>query len=129
MTCYERAASQALEGNDFASAIERARKAIDCGAGGERLGALLAIQAEAHRWGAFDEAARCLDEALALLPPGPPSGTRRPASSCRRACASVASTGSTGASPSSRTKPSATGPAARASGRGRAPRWRSSSRG
>ncbi len=73
MTWYERAASQALEGNDFASAIERARKAIDCGAGGERLGELLAIQAEAHRWaGAFDEAARCLDEALALLPPGTP---------------------------------------------------------
>jgi tetratricopeptide (TPR) repeat protein len=73
MEWYERAAAQALEGNDFASAIARARRAIDCGAAGERLGALLAIQAEAHRWvGAFDEAARCRHEALALLPPGSP---------------------------------------------------------
>jgi len=68
---YERAASQALGGNDFTAAIQRARKAMDCGAQGERLGALLAIQAEAHRWaGAFDDAAQRLHEALALLPPG-----------------------------------------------------------
>jgi tetratricopeptide (TPR) repeat protein len=68
---YERAASQALGGNDFAAAIHRARRAMDCGAEGERLGALLAIQAEAHRWlGAFEEAGQRFHEALALLTPG-----------------------------------------------------------
>ncbi|HEY8040821.1 MAG TPA: protein kinase [Polyangiaceae bacterium] len=68
---YERAAAQALGGNDFAAAIARARKGIDCGAEGERKGTLLALQAEAHRWaGEFDEVERCLREALTLLPPG-----------------------------------------------------------
>ncbi|MGD0527776.1 MAG: AAA family ATPase, partial [Polyangiaceae bacterium] len=73
VACYERAASQALAANDFPSAIDRATKAIDRGAEGERLGELLAIQAEAHRWaGAFDDAARCLTEALAHLPRASP---------------------------------------------------------
>ncbi|HEX3343991.1 MAG TPA: AAA family ATPase, partial [Polyangiaceae bacterium] len=73
VAAYERAASQALAANDFAAAIARAKKAVASGAAGERLGALLAIEAEAHRWsGAFDEAARCLEAARAVLPPGSP---------------------------------------------------------
>ena len=47
---YQRAAEQALGGNDLAAAIERAGKAIGCGAAGETLGALLAILGEAYSW-------------------------------------------------------------------------------
>jgi len=68
---YERAASQALDGNDYRTAIERADRAIACGATPTERGALLALQAEAHRWtGEFDAAATRLDEAAKLLPEG-----------------------------------------------------------
>jgi tetratricopeptide (TPR) repeat protein len=68
---YERAAAQALDGNDYPGAIERAAKAISCGATGPVLGALLALQAEAHRWtGDFNAAVDCLERGAALLPAG-----------------------------------------------------------
>jgi eukaryotic-like serine/threonine-protein kinase len=47
---YLRAAEQALEGNDFTAALERAEHAVRSGAAGETLGALRLIQADAHRW-------------------------------------------------------------------------------
>ena len=71
VTWYERAAAQALDGNDYRTAIERADRAIACGATPIERGALLALQAEAHRWtGEFDAAAARLDEAAQLLPEG-----------------------------------------------------------
>ncbi len=66
---YRRAAAQALEGNDFAGAIERAERAVRCGAAGEALGVTRRIQAEALGW--TDEHARsigCGREAMQLLP-------------------------------------------------------------
>ncbi len=68
---YRRAAAQALEGNDFAAAIERAERAIEAGAEADALGVLRRIQAEAHGW--LDEPARSITrgrEAMQLLPTG-----------------------------------------------------------
>jgi len=48
--CFERAAAQALEGNDFEATVSRAERGIGCGAHGEDLGRLRLLQAEAHRW-------------------------------------------------------------------------------
>jgi len=68
---YLRAAEEALQGNDFDAAIERAERGIVCGAVGEVLGSLRMVQAEAHRWrGDANEAGRCIDEALERLPKG-----------------------------------------------------------
>jgi len=61
--CYEAAALQALEGNDFASATENAGRGIAAGATGERLGMLQLLSAEAQRWRADHAAA----EGLGLL--------------------------------------------------------------
>ena len=47
---YRRAAEQALGGNDFHAAIERAGRGIACGASGEQLGGLLLTQTEARCW-------------------------------------------------------------------------------
>ncbi|HEY8041516.1 MAG TPA: protein kinase [Polyangiaceae bacterium] len=47
---YERAAEQALEGNDFEACVARAERGVACGAHGEELGRLRLLQAEAHRW-------------------------------------------------------------------------------
>jgi hypothetical protein len=68
---YGRAAEQALAGNDFASAVERADRAVTCGARGAALGALRLVQAEASRWTGkwADSEARAL-EAVAALPEG-----------------------------------------------------------
>ncbi len=68
---YARAAAQALEGNDFARAVERAERAVRCGASGDVLGALRSLQAEAH--GFRDEHEAAMDrgcEAMRLLAPG-----------------------------------------------------------
>ncbi|AUX32152.1 MULTISPECIES: serine/threonine-protein kinase PknK [Sorangium] len=69
--CYRRAAEQALGGNDYAAAIERAERAIACGAAGDELGELDTIKAEAHRYrGDFASAERHAVAAMAALPEG-----------------------------------------------------------
>ncbi|HEX8791666.1 MAG TPA: protein kinase [Polyangiaceae bacterium] len=55
---FERAAAQALEGNDFEATVSRAESGIACGAHGEDLGRLRLLQAEAHRWRGDIRAAR-----------------------------------------------------------------------
>ena len=68
---YRRAAEQALEGNDLTSAIAHAERGVVCGASGELLGALRAIQAEAHKWrGEFVLGDARGREAMTLLPRG-----------------------------------------------------------
>jgi tetratricopeptide (TPR) repeat protein/tRNA A-37 threonylcarbamoyl transferase component Bud32 len=68
---YKRAATQALEGNDFAAALAHANRGLQCGAMGEARGALRRLEAEAHRWrGEHADAALCAREALDLLPQG-----------------------------------------------------------
>jgi tetratricopeptide (TPR) repeat protein len=52
-----RAAAQAIEGNDFASAIERGNKALAFGATGEDAARAHCLVAEAHRWRGEAEAA------------------------------------------------------------------------
>jgi tetratricopeptide (TPR) repeat protein/energy-coupling factor transporter ATP-binding protein EcfA2 len=70
---YAEAASQALEGNDYAGAIARADRALACGAEGSEKGNLLALQAEALRWTSdFEAAATRLEQAATLLPEGTP---------------------------------------------------------
>jgi len=54
---YSRAASQALEGNDFVAAKLRADRAIETGASGPELGRLQLILAEASRWSGEHDAA------------------------------------------------------------------------
>jgi eukaryotic-like serine/threonine-protein kinase len=49
-TCLQRAAAQALEGNDLNAAIERAEQAIELGAHGEPLGLLRSMQSVACYW-------------------------------------------------------------------------------
>jgi tetratricopeptide (TPR) repeat protein len=56
-TYYARAASQALEGNDFTAARMRADRAIRAGVQGESLGHLHLVLAEASRWSGEHEAA------------------------------------------------------------------------
>lgn len=68
---YRRAAGQALEGNDLAAVIERAERAITCGATGATLGDLRGVQATAAYWQShYADARRCGAEAMALLAPG-----------------------------------------------------------
>jgi serine/threonine protein kinase/tetratricopeptide (TPR) repeat protein len=68
---YHDAAERALSGNDFAGAIERAERAIQLGAGGEVLGQLSAICAEAHSWrGEYEPAERWALAAMQALPEG-----------------------------------------------------------
>jgi eukaryotic-like serine/threonine-protein kinase len=68
---YRRAAEQALGGNDFAAASERAGRGVACGASGEQLGVLLLIQTEALGWMAdFAAAAERAREAMRQLPRG-----------------------------------------------------------
>ncbi|WP_438029964.1 protein kinase domain-containing protein [Sorangium sp. So ce233] len=71
INCYRRAAEQALGGNDYAAAIERAERAIACGAAGEELGEIATIQAEAHRYrGDFASAEQHAIAAMRALPEG-----------------------------------------------------------
>lgn len=68
---HRRAAEQALEGNDFAAALASTERAMACGAKDAVAGALLRIQAEAHKWrGNNAEAERCAAEAMRRLPRG-----------------------------------------------------------
>ena len=65
LSCYRRAAEQALEGNDFEAALSRSERAVERGAAGEELGALRLLQAEAHRWlGAHPETLHAALEAM-----------------------------------------------------------------
>jgi tetratricopeptide (TPR) repeat protein len=71
VACYARAAGQALEGNDLASAVAIVDRAVKCGAQGEILGRLRLVDAEARNWRGeyvFGEASAL--EALAVLPRG-----------------------------------------------------------
>lgn len=68
---YQRAASEALEGNDLAGAIQRADQAIAAGAGDKERGQLRALQATAAYWQSqYSEARRYAEEALAVLESG-----------------------------------------------------------
>ena len=68
---YRDAAERALSGNDFTGAVERAERAIQLGAGGEMLGELSAICAEAHSWrGEYEPAERWALAAMEALPEG-----------------------------------------------------------
>lgn len=68
---YLRAAEQALCGNDLGAAIERAERAIACGASPSTAGALRLVQAEAHLWrGDFAMAEQRGGEAIELLDAG-----------------------------------------------------------
>ncbi|MDI1445708.1 serine/threonine-protein kinase [Polyangium sp. 6x1] len=67
---YRRAAEQALEGNDFRAAIERAEKGAR-GASAEARGELSFLQAEAYRWlGEAAEASARAASAMQALPRG-----------------------------------------------------------
>jgi eukaryotic-like serine/threonine-protein kinase len=71
-TFYHRAAEQALEANDAAAVIERADRALSCGAAGELRGAVLRLKGEAYfdlRWD-LAEAEACEFGAMQLLPRG-----------------------------------------------------------
>jgi hypothetical protein len=57
VTCYRRAATQALGGHDLAASIQRAEKGVALGAAGEELGLLRLLQAESHGWLGENEAA------------------------------------------------------------------------
>jgi serine/threonine protein kinase/tetratricopeptide (TPR) repeat protein len=68
---FRRAAEQALEGNDFAAARERAERGVASGAEGEVLGVLRLLQAEAHGWrGENAEAERHAVWAMSALSKG-----------------------------------------------------------
>jgi tetratricopeptide (TPR) repeat protein len=67
----ERAAHQALEGNDFAAALACVDRGLACGATGEALGGLLHIATQGHIWtGRLDEAARASTASLQHLTTG-----------------------------------------------------------
>ncbi len=68
---YARAAAQALEGNDFPAAVERAERGVRAGASGSELPRLRLIQVEAMRWlGDNAGAARAAAEAMEQLTEG-----------------------------------------------------------
>jgi eukaryotic-like serine/threonine-protein kinase len=68
---YQRAAEQALEGNDLDSALARSRRAVTLGAEGPMLADLLQIQAEAHKWrGANAESATTARQGMAVAAHG-----------------------------------------------------------
>jgi tetratricopeptide (TPR) repeat protein len=68
---FRRAAEQALRGSDLDAATSRAERAAACGAEGESLGEIRAIQTEASSLrGRLEETLARGQQALALLPPG-----------------------------------------------------------
>ncbi|HEV8323457.1 MAG TPA: protein kinase, partial [Myxococcota bacterium] len=68
---WGRAAADALRANDLAGAVGHAERAVVCGAAGESLGALRALQADAQMWRGDNAACeQAAHEALTLLPPG-----------------------------------------------------------
>ncbi|WP_437291772.1 protein kinase domain-containing protein [Sorangium sp. So ce406] len=74
---YQRAAEQALLGNDLVATLDLAERGVRCGAAGELLGALRLVQAEAHAWrGEFARGEQRGVEAADHLPPGSASWFR-----------------------------------------------------
>jgi len=74
---YGRAAEEAFAANDLDAAVERAERAVACGAMGVARGTLRLLQAEALRWrGNLSETATRAEEALTLLPIGSPQWLR-----------------------------------------------------
>jgi tetratricopeptide (TPR) repeat protein len=69
---YLRAAEQALEGNDYESALERVERARKAGASGAARGAMELIAAEAHKWRG-DWAAQAVAGLAAMTHLGPGS--------------------------------------------------------
>ncbi len=68
---YAQAAAEALEGNDFSAAKQRAERAIAAGATGAELGRLHLLLAEAARWAVdHDSALRHARSAMRELPVG-----------------------------------------------------------
>jgi tetratricopeptide (TPR) repeat protein len=68
---YQRAAEQALEGNDLEAALKRSERAIALGAEGEPLAALWQIRAEALKWrGANGDAREAARKAMAAAKAG-----------------------------------------------------------
>jgi serine/threonine protein kinase/tetratricopeptide (TPR) repeat protein len=68
---YQRAAEQALEGNDLEGALRHGERAIALGAEGTALAAILQVQAEAHKWrGANADAAAAANRAMATAAHG-----------------------------------------------------------
>jgi tetratricopeptide (TPR) repeat protein len=68
---FERAAAQALEGNDFAAVIARVQRGVAAGAAGAALGRLRLLEAQALIWrGEVAAAESALTEALSRLPHG-----------------------------------------------------------
>jgi eukaryotic-like serine/threonine-protein kinase len=65
---YLDAARNALVANELGGVLARAERGVACGATGEALGGLLALQAEAHRWrGENAHAVRCGSDATRVL--------------------------------------------------------------
>jgi eukaryotic-like serine/threonine-protein kinase len=68
---YQRAAEQALEGNDLDAAIARCERAVGLGAEGASLASIRQVQAEAYKWrGANAEAASAARQAMTAAPRG-----------------------------------------------------------
>jgi eukaryotic-like serine/threonine-protein kinase len=68
---FTRAAAQALSGSDLSRALSLAERGKACGAVDDDLGALLVIQAEAHRWrGQNMDAIQCASQAIQALVQG-----------------------------------------------------------
>jgi tetratricopeptide (TPR) repeat protein len=66
---YQRAAEQALDGNDFAAAVRFAEQGLTCGATGEGAGELWLLQAQAHRWQGDQRAAETKGREAAAVAP------------------------------------------------------------
>lgn len=65
------AATQALEGNDLAAALEYGERALECGASGELRGRIACLLAEVHRWrGEHPKSRARAEEAIKLLKVG-----------------------------------------------------------
>jgi tetratricopeptide (TPR) repeat protein len=85
---YRRAAAQALEANDFAAVVERADRAIACGARGQMLGELRLMQAEASDLrGDSARARRATAEAMSTFDAGGALWWRAATQSTVAACA------------------------------------------
>ena len=74
---YRQVVSEDLAGNDFQAALRHIERAVQLDAQGPALGALLAMQAEAHLWlAAYQPAIERAEEAMQLVPPGSPDWYR-----------------------------------------------------
>ena len=74
---YRQVVSEDLAGNDFQAALGHIERAVQLGAEGLALGALRAMQAEAHLWlAAYQLAIERAEEAMQLVPQGSPDWYR-----------------------------------------------------